>query len=75
MATTVEVTQIGDAAGLILPKELLERMRLRAGDRVQLAETADGWTLRPDRSEFDRQMEIANRIMRENHDLLRRLAE
>ena len=54
-------------------------MRLQDhGDRLNVAETADGAdAARPDRPErFDQQMKVADRGgMRENHDLLRRLAE
>ena len=75
MSISIEVTTVGDSAAILLPKDLLERLRVRAGDRLTLSESADGFEVKAVRSEFSRQMEIAEQIMRENHDLLRRLAE
>jgi putative addiction module antidote len=73
--TTLRLTAIGNSTGLILPKELLERLRVGRGDSLTVTETPTGIALTPFDPEFDRRMELAEQIMREDRDVLRRLAQ
>ncbi len=73
--TTVKVTKIGNSEGVILPKEILEKLRVSKGDTLTLTETPGGIELRIYDEEFAKQMEIAERVMRENRDVLKKLAE
>ena len=66
---------IGNSAGVILPKETLARLNVQKGDTLYLTETPQGIRLVPYDEEFARQMEVAREIMRENRDVLQRLAE
>ncbi len=75
MSKKVKVTAIGNSTGVILPKELLEKLRVSRGDELMVHETPDGILLSPYDAEFARQMEVAERIMRQDRDLLRKLAE
>ncbi len=75
MARRVKLTAIGNSTGIVLPKELLEKLRVGRGDELLILETPDGIRLTPYDPEFAEQMEVAERIMREDRDLLRRLAE
>jgi putative addiction module antidote len=70
----LKITTVGNSAGIVLPKELLARLRLDKGDELYAAETPDGVQLTPYDPEFARQMEVAEGVMRENRDVLRRLA-
>jgi putative addiction module antidote len=70
----LKITTVGNSAGVVLPKELLARLRLDKGDTLYVTELPDGIKLMPYDPEFERQMEVAERIMREDRDLLRRLA-
>lgn len=70
----LKITTVGNSAGVVLPKELLARLRLDKGDTLYVAELPDGIKLMPYDPEFERQMEVAERIMREDRDLLRKLA-
>ncbi len=71
----LRITTIGNSAGVILPKELLSRLRLEKGDELFVVETADGIRL----SAFDPtlavQMEVAEQIMREDRQVLHKLAQ
>ena len=71
----LKITAIGNSAGVILPKDLLAKLRLDKGDELYAIETPDGIRLTTYDSVFAAQMEVAERIMREDRDLLRRLAE
>jgi putative addiction module antidote len=70
----LKITTVGNSAGVVLPKELLARLRLDKGDTLYVTELPDGIKLMPYDPEFERQMEVAERIMREDRDLLRKLA-
>ena len=75
MATAVKVISIGNSNGIILPKETLARLNLQRGDTLYLTEGPQGIRLTAYDEEFARQMEVAREIMRENRDVLKRLAE
>ncbi|RYD66014.1 MAG: AbrB/MazE/SpoVT family DNA-binding domain-containing protein [Verrucomicrobiaceae bacterium] len=75
MSTTLKITSIGNSAGVILPKEVLEKLRIAKGDSITLTETPDGLLLTPFDEKISRQMEVAERIMRENRNMLRKLAQ
>lgn len=71
----LKVTTVGNSVGIVLPKELLERLRVGKGDSLYVIETKQGIELTPYNPEFARQMEAAERVMREDRDALRKLAE
>ena len=71
----LRITTIGNSAGVILPKELLARLRLGKGDELYALETPDGLKLTVFDPELARQMEVAEQVMREDRQLLRKLAE
>lgn len=71
----LKVTTVGNSVGIVLPKELLERLRVGKGDSLYVIETKQGIELTPYNPEFAQQMEAAERVMREDRDALRRLAE
>lgn len=73
--SVLKVTTVGNSVGVILPKELLERLRVGKGDSLYVIETKQGIELTPYNPEFARQMEAAERVMREDRDALRKLAE
>ncbi len=71
----LKVTTIGNSAGVILPKEILERLRVSKGDELYLVEEPDGYKLTPYNREFADQMKAAESIMREDRNVLKVLAE
>ncbi|MEO8804193.1 MAG: AbrB/MazE/SpoVT family DNA-binding domain-containing protein [Rudaea sp.] len=71
----LKITTIGNSAGVVLPKELLARLRLNKGDALYLSELPDGIKLTPYDPVFAEQMEVAERVMRERRTLLHKLAE
>lgn len=75
MTTTLKITTIGNSAGIILPKEILEKLRVSKGDSLTVTETPDGVLLNPFDDRVSSQMEVAERIMRENRNMLRKLAQ
>ena len=72
---TLKVTQIGNSLGVILPKEFLSKMKLGKGDELFATENPNGLNLTPHDLEFERQMDIARKIMKDNRAVLRELAK
>ncbi len=70
-----KVTSIGNSAGIILSKELLAKLRVGKGDTLYVTETPNGIELSPYDPVFAAQMDVAERLMREDRDILKKLAE
>ena len=75
MATTTKIIAIGNSAGIILPKELLARLKAEKGDTICLSDTPYGAHLTPYDNQFMRKLEATQRVMRKYRDTLRKLAE
>ena len=71
----LKLTQIGNSVGVILPKEVLARLKLEKGDTVYVTETPDGFALTPLDPSFEVQLEIGREFMREYRDTFRALAK
>jgi putative addiction module antidote len=73
--TALKLTQIGNSVGVILPKEVLARMKVEKGDTVFLTEAANGITLTPYDPELDEQLKLGREFMREFRDTFHQLAK
>jgi putative addiction module antidote len=71
----IKITTVGNSAGIVLPKELLARLRVRKGDTLYATELPDGFKLSAFDPELAAQMEVAERVMRTRRTLLRKLAD
>ena len=71
----LKITAIGNSAGVILPKELLARLRVDKGDELYVLETPDGIRLTNYDPEFAAKMEVAEQVMRKRRTLLNKLAQ
>ena len=75
MNMQLKVTKIGNSAGIVLPKELLARLRVELGDSLFATESPDGIRLTASNPDFAAKMALAETIMREDRDILRVLAQ
>ncbi len=75
MNATLKITKIGNSAGVILPKEVLARLRVGLGDQLYLTEAPDGVRLTAQDPDFAEDMKLAEEIMREDRNILRALAK
>lgn len=71
----VTLRKIGNSEGVIIPKEVLERQNLRAGDILNLSEEDGGITLKPSDDKFERQMKAAREFMDKYKVTLQKLTE
>jgi putative addiction module antidote len=77
-AMNVVLRKIGNSEGVILPKEVLDRHNLRAGDTLVLIEEGNDLKLRPASDtpeEFERKMKIARERMKKYEVAYRALAK
>jgi putative addiction module antidote len=74
-ALKLKITKVGNSAGLLLPKEALAKLRAAQGDTVFLTETADGLRITPYDPDFERQVDILQKLAKKRRNVLRKLAE
>lgn len=72
---TVRVTTVGNSLGIILPKEILSRLRIGKGDILHLLEMVDGIQLCAYDPDFERQVELIDQVARTQRDVLRALTQ
>ena len=73
--TALKLTQIGNSVGVILPKEVLARLKLEKGDTVFVTDVTDGIRLTPYSPEFETQMAAARDVMKKRRQVLRELSK
>ena len=73
--SALKLTQIGNSVGVILPKELLSRLKLEKGDTLFMSDAANGVMLTPYDPELDEQIAQARRIMKKRRAVLHELAK
>jgi putative addiction module antidote len=72
----VEIKKIGNSDGLILPRDLMQRLDLKRGQQLHITELAGGgFQALPYDPDFERTMDIAEEIMDEYRDTLAALAK
>lgn len=71
----MKVTTVGNSIGIVLTKEVLATLRVSKGDVLYATETPNGIELSAYDPEFARQMDMAENIMRENRNVLKKLSE
>jgi putative addiction module antidote len=72
---TLKLRAIGNSVGVVLPKELLERLRLREGDLLHAIEVPEGVRLVRHDPTLQEQMDVARDVMRRRRAVLRELAK
>jgi len=73
--SALKLTQIGNSVGVILPKEVLARLKVEKGDTLFMSDAANGVTLSTYNPEFEAQMTAARRIMKKRRAVLHELAK
>ena len=72
------IRKIGNSEGVIIPKELLDRLNLKAGDNVMVLQEGNELRLRrieDTADEFERKMKIARERMKKYEVAYRALAK
>lgn len=75
MYKEIRMQKVGGSASATLPKAMLERHQIEAGDRVFAVDTDQGILITPYDPEFAEGMMIAERVSRKYRNALRELAK
>ncbi len=72
----IEIKKIGNSEGLILPRELMQRLGLKRGQALHITELpGGGFQALPYDPDFEKTMEIVDEIIDEYRDTLAALAK
>lgn len=75
MNKPLKLIAIGNSTGVVLPKEVLARLRVSRGDQLTLVETPEGFRVQAYDPSFAEEMRVAEQIMRQDRAILRELAK
>jgi putative addiction module antidote len=71
----LKLRSVGTSTGVILPKELLHRLKVRKNDELFAIETPEGYLLTPYDPEVEEQLKLGRELMKEHRETLRALAK
>lgn len=71
----LKLRPVGTSTGIIVPKEMLVRLRVRKVDTLFAVETPDGYLLTPYNPEVEKQLKLGREFMAEYRDTFRALAK
>jgi putative addiction module antidote len=71
----LKLRSIGTSTGVILPKEILHRMKVKKDDALFATETPEGYLLTPYDPELEEQLRVGREVMKEHRETLRALAK
>ena len=74
LSPVLEIRRIGGSVGLILPQDLLARLKLKEGDKLQIVEQTDG-SLKLALYDHARGLQIARQAFRDYADTFKALAK
>jgi putative addiction module antidote len=75
MAAVLKIRQIGNSAGVLLPKDELDRLHLEVGDELAVTRSANGIELSPYDGDFARRVRAFERSRRKFRNAYRELAK
>lgn len=73
--SALKLTAIGTSTGLVIPKELLTRLRVAKGDTLFAVETPHGLLLSPLNPDVAAQVELGREVMKQYRETMTRLAK
>ncbi len=73
--SALKLTQIGNSVGVILPKEILARLKVGKGDTVFVTDAVNGVMLTPYDPEIEEQLKLGREFMHTYRDTFRQLAK
>lgn len=76
MVLELKLRKVGNSVGVVLPKEVLARLKVEEGDSLCVTDAADGsLRIAAANSEFARQMEAVQDVVSRYRNTLRELAK
>ena len=75
MTVALKIRKVGGSAGVILPKDLLDKMNLKIGDELAVKASEYGFELSPFDEDFARRVRAFERSRRKFRNAYRELAK
>jgi putative addiction module antidote len=75
MTKPIKLIAIGNSTGVVLPKDILARLRVDQGDTLYVSEGPNGVELRVHDPDFEDQMAVARDVMKRRRKALHELAK
>lgn len=72
---TLKLTAVGTSVGVVIPKEMLKRLKVSRGDKLFAIETPTGYLLTPYDPEIEEELEIGRRFMQKYRETFKALAK
>ncbi|HET9182860.1 MAG TPA: AbrB/MazE/SpoVT family DNA-binding domain-containing protein [Candidatus Angelobacter sp.] len=72
---TLKLTTIGTSTGVVIPKEMLKRLKVGRGDTLFAIETPSGYLLTPYDPEIEEELQIGRRFMQKYRETFKALAK
>ena len=73
--TVLKLKSIGESTGVVIPQEMLDRLKVEEGDSLLALETRHGYLIVQNDPEVERQFKLGQEVMAEYRDTLRALAK
>ncbi len=73
--TTASITTVTDTLSILLPRDVVDRLKVASGDKLRLVETPTGVELQRVDEELAEQLAAFDEVMLEDDQALKRLAE
>ena len=70
-----KIRKVGNSLGVILPKQLIEELHLKKGDKLSIERNGSNLELRPIDPEFEQWAEAYRQLNTDYKDVLKALAE
>jgi putative addiction module antidote len=71
----LKLTAVGTSTGVVIPKEMLQRLKVGRGDTLFAVETPSGYLITPYDPSLETQIRLSREIMKEYRETLRALAK
>ena len=73
--TALKLTAVGTSTGVVIPKEMLQRLKVGRGDSLFVIETPSGYLLTPHDPAVEQQLKIGRKFMRDYRETFKALAK
>jgi putative addiction module antidote len=74
-ALTAKITQVGNSLGVVLTKEMLDKLHVKKGDVLSFIETEQGFTVTAYNEDVSEELALASEVMSQYRHTLRELAK
>jgi len=72
---TLKLTAVGTSTGVVIPKEMLNRLKVGRGDALFAIETPDGYLLTPYDPVVEEELRLGRRFMQKYRETFKALAK